>query len=128
LTAASSMVKGHDVVMQKHIDWFNLGARTLRVVARERGFEGALPGGQDWYLCPLCLDVALTVEELGVGELTVEHVPPEALGGDEKQASSGASCTSLLARASARRHVRLRSTTSPPASRSTALARQECSL
>src|SRR5260370_40382262 len=68
---------------QKHIGWFYLGARTLRAVARVRGFEDALPNGRDWYLCPLCLDVMLTVEEFATGELTVEHVPPETLGGDD---------------------------------------------
>jgi hypothetical protein len=71
------------VVKQKHIEWFYQGARTLRAVARERGFEDAFPTGEDWYLCPLCLDVMLTVEEFETNELTVEHVPPGALGGHD---------------------------------------------
>jgi HNH endonuclease len=71
------------VVKRKHIGWFYRGARTLRAVARERGWEDAFPTGEDWYLCPLCLDVMLTVEEFETKELTIEHVPPKALGGGE---------------------------------------------
>ena len=68
---------------RKHIEWFYQGARTLRAVARERGREDFLTTPEDWYLCPLCLDVLLTVDEFETGELTVEHVPPEALGGGD---------------------------------------------
>ena len=71
------------MVKPKHIEWFYRGARTLRAVARERGFEDAFPTDEDWYLCPACLDVLLTVEEFGTEQLSVEHVPPEALGGKE---------------------------------------------
>jgi hypothetical protein len=71
------------MVKHKHVEWFHTGARALRALARERGFEDAFPTGEEWYLCPLCLDVMLTVEELGTKELTVEHVPPKALGGRE---------------------------------------------
>jgi len=70
-------------VKRKHIEWFYEGARTLRAMARERGLEDAFPTDEDWYLCPLCLDVMLTVEEFATEQLSVEHVPPEALGGDE---------------------------------------------
>jgi hypothetical protein len=69
-------------VKQKHLEWFNTGARTLRAVANERELGNVFPTGEDWYLCPLCLG-GLTVEEFGTGELTVEHVPPESLGGGE---------------------------------------------
>src|SRR5260370_42156106 len=72
------------MVRAKHIKWFHQGAGTLRAVARERGREDyAFPTSEDWYLCPLCSDTWLTVEEFGTGELTVEHVPPEVLGGDD---------------------------------------------
>lgn len=71
------------MVKPKHIEWFYRGARTLRAVARERGFEDAFPSDEDWYLCPLCVDVLLTVEEFATEQLSVEHVPPEALGGNE---------------------------------------------
>lgn len=71
------------MVKPKHIEWFYRGARTLRAVARERGFEDAFPSDEDWYLCPVCLDVLLTVEEFATEQLSVEHVPPEALGGNE---------------------------------------------
>jgi HNH endonuclease len=70
------------MVRQKHIDWFRRGAGALRALARENGREDALPTPEDWYLCPLCLD-GLTIEELSTGGLTVEHVPPRALGGRE---------------------------------------------
>jgi hypothetical protein len=71
------------VVKQKYIQWFRQGAHTLRAVARERGLEDAFPTGEDWYLCPLCIDVLLTVEEFKTGQLTVEHAPPGKLGGKE---------------------------------------------
>jgi hypothetical protein len=71
------------VAKPKHIEWFSRGARTLRAVARERGIEDVFPTDEDWYLCPLCLDVLLTVEEFDTEQLSVEHVPPEALGGNE---------------------------------------------
>lgn len=70
------------MVKRTHIEWFHQGARTLRAVARERGFEDAFPTNEDWYLCPLCLD-GFTVEEFDTHELSVEHVPPKALGGNE---------------------------------------------
>jgi len=70
------------VVRHKHVEWFRRGAGALRALAREQGREDALPTSEDWYLCPLCLD-GLTIEELGTGGLTVEHVPPKALGGRE---------------------------------------------
>lgn len=71
------------MVNRRHIERFDQDARTLRVVARERGREDAFPTGEDWYQCPLCLDVMPTVEEFETKELTVEHVPPKALSGDE---------------------------------------------
>jgi HNH endonuclease len=70
------------VVKPKHIEWFYRGARTLRAVALERGIEDAFPSDEDWYLCPVCLD-GLTIEEFATEQLSVEHVPPEALGGNE---------------------------------------------
>jgi len=45
------------VVKRKHIGWFYRGARTLRAVARERGWEDAFPTGEDWYLCPVGAEV-----------------------------------------------------------------------
>jgi hypothetical protein len=83
LTVAVLIDKVVVVAKQKHLDWFHVGASTLRSVARERGFEDVFPTTEDWYLCPLCLDVLLTVEEFDTGELTVEHVPPKALGGKD---------------------------------------------
>lgn len=66
-----------------HRDWFELGSRTLRAVLAERGREALLPTDEDWYLCPLCVDVVFTVSEFETKELSIEHVPPKALGGDE---------------------------------------------
>jgi len=42
--------------------------------------EDAFPTSEDWYVCPLCLD-GLTIEEFETKQLTVEDVPPKALGG-----------------------------------------------
>jgi hypothetical protein len=70
-------------VNKKHIEWFKVGARAFRAVARERGKEDLLPTSEDWYIRPLCLDAIFTIEELTTNELTVEHVPPKALGGAE---------------------------------------------
>ena len=81
MTASAAIAEARCRGERKHIEWFDQGARTLRAVARERGREDFLTTPEDWYLCPLCLDVLLTVDEFETGELTVEHVPPEALGG-----------------------------------------------
>lgn len=62
-----------------HVEWFRHGARALRAVAREHGFEHLLPTDEDWYLCPLCLTTLFSVDALD--ELSVEHVPPAACGG-----------------------------------------------
>ncbi|MBL7500983.1 hypothetical protein I6A84_26505 [Frankia sp. CNm7] len=56
----------------KYVEWFWLGAGTLRAVLRERGLEDRLSSREYWYLCPLCLDAMFTVEEPDTGE----HVPP----------------------------------------------------
>ena len=82
LTISASIAEPLVVVQQKHVEWFYRGARTLRAVARERGLEDVFPTAEDCYVCPLCLD-GLTIEEFTTRQLTVEHVPPEALGGKE---------------------------------------------
>jgi hypothetical protein len=70
-------------VTQKHHQWFYKGADTLSALVRARGIRDAFPTSEHWYLCPLCLD-GFTIEELTVSKyLTVEHVPPEQLGGHE---------------------------------------------
>ena len=51
---------------QKHVEWFQRGARTLRALAREHGHEDAFPTREDWSLCPLCL-AGVTIEELETG-------------------------------------------------------------
>ncbi|WP_045875796.1 HNH endonuclease [Pseudofrankia sp. DC12] len=79
--SASDEGSGETVARPRYVKWFQLGAGTLRAVLRERRLEDRLPSGEDWYVCPLCLDSMFTVEELDTGELTVEHVPPRSLGG-----------------------------------------------
>lgn len=56
-------------------EWFELGATAL---------ASELPGRFDrpTYLCPICL-VAFTAEALDDGSLSVEHVPPRSVGGQE---------------------------------------------
>ena len=60
---------------QKKREWFDLGAASF---ARVR------PGvcDQPIYPCPICL-VPFTIEALATKQLSVEHVPPDSLGGRE---------------------------------------------
>jgi hypothetical protein len=60
---------------QKKREWFDLGAASF---ARVR------PGmyDQPTYPCPICL-VPFTIEALADKQLSIEHVPPECLGGRE---------------------------------------------
>jgi len=65
--------------------WFTNGARALRAEFRVRGIEGQLPSDEDWYACPLCLNVVFKIEVLDEPDpaLTVEHAPPKWSGGTE---------------------------------------------
>ena len=65
--------------------WFSEGARALRTILRERGLDHQLPTEEDWYLCPLCVGVLFTIDELDRPdpELTYEHAPPAWSGGKE---------------------------------------------
>lgn len=63
--------------------WFTEGARALRALLREREREHLLPTSDDLYLCPLCIAVLFTIDELKEKDpkLTDEHAPPEWSGG-----------------------------------------------
>jgi hypothetical protein len=65
--------------------WFTEGARALRAELRTRGLEDRLPSDEDWYACPLCLDILFTIEVLDEPDpmLTAEHAPPDWAGGTE---------------------------------------------
>ncbi|GAB3831725.1 HNH endonuclease [Dactylosporangium cerinum] len=94
--------------MEKRLRWFDEGAPLLRAAADRLGFGAALPAGEDWYACPLCL-VAWPRSAVTTRLLTEEHVPPHALGGRgllltcaECNNTAG---TALDAHAVRRRHV-----------------------
>lgn len=63
--------------------WFVEGARALRADLRARGREGDLPGDEDWYACPMCLNILFRIEALEEQDpmLTDEHAPPDWAGG-----------------------------------------------
>jgi|SRR5579884_706110 len=66
--------------MDKRRGWFHEGARYYRqTVARFRYFE-QFECDEGMYPCPLCLRT-FPLNSLENGDLTVEHVPPESLGG-----------------------------------------------
>ncbi len=59
----------------KKRDWFDRGAAAYAFVRAEQRDEPVYP-------CPICLKL-FTVEALGDGRLSAEHVPPECVGGRE---------------------------------------------
>jgi hypothetical protein len=63
--------------------WFTDGARALRAELCARGQEEQLPTGEDWYTCPLCLNIVFRIGVLDEPDpmLTIEHAPPEWSGG-----------------------------------------------
>jgi hypothetical protein len=65
--------------------WFIDGARNLRAVLSERGLATILPTDEDWYLCPLCLELAFTIEVLRDPDppLTAEDASPDWFGGSK---------------------------------------------
>ncbi|MEV0131769.1 hypothetical protein AB0H83_25320 [Dactylosporangium sp. NPDC050688] len=94
--------------MEKRLRWFDEGAPLLRATADRLGFGAALPAGEDWYACPLCL-VAYPRAAVAAGVLTEEHVPPHALGGHGLlltcAACNNTAGTALDAHAVRRRHL-----------------------
>ncbi|MEV0758119.1 HNH endonuclease [Streptosporangium sp. NPDC050280] len=72
------------MVRGKYETWFILGARTLSSLLREHGLiQGVFSDSKDWYLCPLCIDMTMTIEEIRTKRLSPEHLPPKSLGGRE---------------------------------------------
>ncbi|MCP4383135.1 MAG: hypothetical protein GY798_17215 [Hyphomicrobiales bacterium] len=59
--------------LRRRAAWFERGAHAIGCVVSPRP-----PAG---YVCPLCLGL-FTREQLDAGELTDEHVPPKAVGGN----------------------------------------------
>lgn len=66
--------------MDKRHYWFHEGARFYQQAAVKFGRTDQHDGGDDMYLCPLCLR-SFPLAAIASGELTIEHVPPESLGG-----------------------------------------------
>jgi hypothetical protein len=60
------------------MQWFYEGASSLRLVLDRLGQADQLPTGEDYYACPICLGV---YSRAAAKDLSLEHVPPEALGG-----------------------------------------------
>lgn len=65
--------------MEKSSRWFDEGASTLRLVLDGRGLGYRLPPTDSWYACPCCL--VLYPRSARNRVLTLEDVPPKALGG-----------------------------------------------
>jgi hypothetical protein len=73
--APGGRLRGVDVVMdrrRRRRAWFNDGVHAIACVVSPRPPEA--------YVCPLCLEF-FTREQLDAGEVTDEHVPPKAVGG-----------------------------------------------
>lgn len=70
----------HAAVVDKRLRWFDDGATMLRLVAGRLGMDDKLPANLEYYACPCCL-VAYNRQAVIAGVLTVEHVPPQRLGG-----------------------------------------------
>ncbi|MCX5182616.1 HNH endonuclease [Streptomyces sp. NBC_00268] len=66
--------------MDKRERWFSEGAPLFRQVMARIGLADRLPTDDLYYACPCCL-YAFPFEAVTAQVLTVEHVPPEALGG-----------------------------------------------
>ncbi|MFE9486540.1 HNH endonuclease [Streptomyces sp. NPDC006641] len=68
--------------MDKRERWFSEGAPLFRQLLVRNGLADRLPTDDLYYLCPCCLYV-FPFESVAAQILTIEHVPPKALGGKE---------------------------------------------
>lgn len=66
--------------MDKRLRWFDEGATALRRVFETAGRADELPASADCYACPCCLGLYYR-EAVARRVLTLEDVPPKALGG-----------------------------------------------
>lgn len=66
--------------MDKYSRWFHEGASALRLFLEKQGRSHELPPTEDYYACPCCL-VAHPHAAVAARFLTIEDVPPKALGG-----------------------------------------------
>ncbi|MEV0117579.1 HNH endonuclease [Streptomyces sp. NPDC050844] len=66
--------------MGKRENWFREGALYFRQALEQIGLADRLPSFDSYYACPCCL-IALPFEAIAAQELTIEHVPPDGLGG-----------------------------------------------
>jgi hypothetical protein len=65
---------------EKRSRWFDEGASALRLVLDRQGRREQLPPTGDYYACPCCLRL-FTRAAVTARVLTLEDVPPKALGG-----------------------------------------------
>ncbi|WP_369188879.1 HNH endonuclease [Streptomyces sp. R08] len=75
-------MSGHTCPMDKRERWFSEGAPLFRQLLVRNGLADRLPTDDLYYLCPCCLYV-FPFESVAAQILTIEHVPPKALGGKE---------------------------------------------
>lgn len=66
--------------MDRRERWFDEGATALRRALERSGRRGDLPVVGDWYACPCCLKL-YAPETVLSRMLTIEDVPPKAVGG-----------------------------------------------
>ncbi len=66
--------------MDKRQRWFHEGATALRRALERAGRADELPTPSQWYACPCCLGLYAT-NAVASRVLTIEDVPPKALGG-----------------------------------------------
>jgi len=68
--------------MGKRERWFNEGALFFQQSLEQIGLADSLPSADPYYACPCCLTV-FPIEAIAQQVLTIEHVPPAALGGKD---------------------------------------------
>ncbi len=66
--------------MDKRLHWFDEGASRLRLVLDRQGRGHQLPSTGSYYACPCCLR-AYPRAAVAAKVLTIEDVPPRAIGG-----------------------------------------------
>jgi hypothetical protein len=66
--------------VDKRLRWFDEGASALRRAFDRAGHSDVLPGSGEFYACPCCLGL-FAREAVASRVLTIEDVPPKALGG-----------------------------------------------
>jgi hypothetical protein len=74
------LLPGQHGWVDRYSRWFDEGAAALRLVLERQGRADQLPPAGDYYACPVCL-VVYPQAAVTARVLTIEDVPPKALGG-----------------------------------------------